>query len=49
MFINFCILSYNKMVEAADIQSNIDQVEQNISKFKIQGRKLKDIMDHDKG
>jgi hypothetical protein len=36
------------MVEAADIQSNIDQVEQNISKLKFQGRKLQDIMDYDK-
>jgi hypothetical protein len=36
------------MVEAAEFQSNIDQVEQNISKLKIQGRKLQEIMNHDK-
>ena len=36
------------MIEAADIRSNIDQVEQNISKLKIQGRKLQEIIDHDK-
>jgi len=36
------------MIEAVEIQSSIDQVEQNISKLKIQGRKLQDIMDHDK-